>query len=181
MPSDAEVRALYEASKRMLVEPPRCRLAPVFIAAPSGQVTSAKLDEVTARLKAKGATSEAGFAALAKADTDSKVGAARSGEIGWLAEPAIAPEIRAALKDLKPGGVTAPVRLANGCHTVRFMEMKPAGTTPIPFDEVKDQLATQLRPQRMAKARQDFMTALIAKEGISLDEEALKILAVQIK
>lgn len=180
-PSQDEVRALYEASKAKLVEPPRTRLAQVFIAAPAGQASSAKLDEVTLKLKTKGATSEAGFAALAKAYTDSKVEAARGGEIGWLAEPSIDPGIRAALQDLKPGSVTAPVRLANGWHIVRLMERKPAGTTPVPFDKVKDQLATQLRRQRIDKTRQNFVTALIGKEGIALDDEALKTLAGQIR
>lgn len=185
VPSDAEVRALYEASKAKLVEPPRYRLAQVFIAAPAGQVSSAKLDDVIAKLKARrpttGATSETGFAAVAKAYSDSKIEAARGGEIGWLAEPSIAPEIRAALKDLKPGGVTAPVRLANGWHIVRLMEMKPPGTTSVPFDTVKGQLATQLKRQRIDNARQDFVTSLIGKDGITLDEEALKAIAAKMQ
>ncbi|MFG1270481.1 peptidylprolyl isomerase [Xanthobacter versatilis] len=180
-PSDTDVRALYEASKTKLVAPARYRLAQIFIAAPAGQTSSPKLDEVTAKLKARGATSETGFAALAKAYTDSKTEAARGGEIGWLAEPSIAPEIRAALKDLKPGGVTAPVRLANGWHIVRLMEVQPAGTTAVPYDTVKDQLAAQLKRQRIDAARQDYVSGLIGKDGIAIDDAALTALAARVK
>ncbi|MFG1284753.1 peptidylprolyl isomerase [Xanthobacter autotrophicus] len=47
----------------------------------------------------------------------------------------------------------APVRLASGWHIVRMVEMKPGGTEPVPFEQVKDRLATQLRRQRIDEAR----------------------------
>lgn len=51
-------------------------------------------------------------------------------------------------------GGMAPVRLANGWHIVRMVEMKPGGgTEPVPFEQVRDRLATQLRRQRIDQAR----------------------------
>lgn len=180
-PSETQVRALYEENRGKLVAPPRYRLSQIFIAAPKEQATSAKLDAVTVKLKGKGAASASGFAALAKTYSDSNVEAARGGEIGWLAETAVAPEILEALKGLKPGAVTPPVRLTNGWHVVRLMEVKPAGTTPAPFDTVKDQFARQMRRQRIEQARRDFISALIARSEFILDDNALKALAADLK
>lgn len=180
-PSEADVHALYDQNRNKLVAPARYRLAQIFIAAPSEQATSAKLDEVLAKLKRKGATSQKDFAALAKAYSDSKIEAARGGEIGWLVEPAIAPEIRSALTDLKPGAVTPPIRLVNGWHIVRLLAIEPPGTAPVPFDKVKDQLTAQMRRQRADKARQDYISTLIEKNGLTLDNEALKVLAAHLQ
>lgn len=46
---------------------------------------------------------------------------------------------------------------------------------------MKDQLATQLKRQRIDKARQNFVTSLIGKDGITLDEEALKAIAAKMQ
>lgn len=180
-PSEQEVRALYEENKGKLVAPARYRLAQIFIAAPKDESASAKLDAVMAKLKGKGATSQKGFAALAKTFSDSKIEAARGGEIGWLAEPAIAPEIRSAFKDLKPGAVTPPIRLANGWHIVRLLAIAPPGTTPVPFDKVRDQLTAQMRRQKLEQVRRDYISTLIEKNGLTLDDEALKALATRLR
>lgn len=180
-PAEAAVRAVYEKAEGKLATMQRYRLAQIFIAAPKDEPAGAKLDEVQRKLKGKDATSAAGFAALAKALSDSKIEAARGGEIGWLSETAVAPEILAALKGVKPGGVTAPIRLANGWHIVRLMEVKPIGGKLASFETAKDQLADQMRRRRQDEARRDYVAALIDRGGLTLDEPALERLAGEMK
>ena len=77
--------------------------------------------------------------------------------------------------------MTKPVRLANGWHILRLGEIKPAGSEPAPLDSIKNQLSAQLRRQRIEKARQDYVSALIAKEGLNLDQRALDKLNAELQ
>jgi len=186
-PTEAEVRALYDANKTALVAPRRFLLAQIFIAAPKdGKDEKAKeaqarttqhVDEVMKKLKTKGAD----FAAIAKDMSDAKAEAAKGGEIGWFAEPQIVPEIRQALTGLEKGAVTAPVRLSDGWHILRLVDMKPAGTEPLPFAEAKAPLVAEMRRQKQAAERQAYITKLLQEKPPVINELVLSKLAPVLK
>jgi peptidylprolyl isomerase len=173
-PSEAEARTFYDANTAAFVPPKRYRLAQIFVADATGAAPSPKLDAVLARLKLKGAD----FATIARQVSDAKAEAEKGGEIGWLGEPALAPEIRAAIATAKKDAVTAPIRLADGWHIVKVLDLAPAGSAPLAFEQVKPTLAAEMRRRKVAADKQAFIEALLKADPPIVDEmglaEALK-------
>lgn len=107
-PSETELQAAYEAAKPSLVSPKAVRLAQVYVALPkdadkaSTEKAKAKVDAVTKKLKEKSAD----FSAVASAQSDDAASREKGGEIGWLAESQIQPEIRELLPKLAVGSVS---------------------------------------------------------------------------
>ncbi|PKU22451.1 peptidylprolyl isomerase [Telmatospirillum siberiense] len=168
-PSEAELQSAYEANKAAFVAPRQIRLAQIFVSAPRGSKASSKLDEVQEKLKARGAD----FSALARDYSDNKPEAAKGGEIGWLADPQLLPAIAQALSTLSPGMVTAPIRLDDGWHIVKLLEIKAAGTQPLPLAEVRKSLVEQMRNQKAIEVRQAYFTDLLRQHPPVLNELAI--------
>jgi peptidylprolyl isomerase len=176
-PTDAEVKAAYEANKAAFEVPRQFRLSQIFLVGPAETdkegVSKArqKLDQVVAKLKQKGAD----FAAIARTDSDDKESAPRGGEIGWLTESQMVPGIRSAVT-LAKEGVSEPIRLDDGWHLLKVLETKPAFTRPLA--EARESIATQLRADRARANRQAYLTKLLEQNPPTINELALpKVLA----
>ncbi|ACB96626.1 peptidylprolyl isomerase [Beijerinckia indica] len=186
-PTEAEVRAAYDANKSALIAPRRYQLAQIFIAAPKidqtkddktkDEKTSARLDELMKKLQGKSGD----FEVLAREYSDAKAEAAKGGEIGWLAEPSLMPEIRQAVSGLTKGATTAPIRLNDGWHILHILDIREAGSEPLPFTEVKGPLAEQMRRQRLTNERQTYLTHLLKQKVPVVNELALTKLAPTLK
>src|SRR5258708_28218894 len=96
---------------------------------PTGREGTARkrLDDV---LKAK--QPGADFAALAHSVSDDAATAERDGEIGWVAEPDLRPEIRSLVIGLAKTAITDPVRLDNRWHILQTMGTQTSPTTSLP-------------------------------------------------
>ena len=176
-PSEAELEAAYEANKAAFLVARQYRLAQIFIAAAKGDKEAeakgqARLAEVAKKLKARGAD----FAALAREHSDTKGEAENGGEIGWLPEPQIVPEIRQAVAGLAKDGLAEPIRLDDGWHIVKLLDTKPAGSRPLA--EVRDGLAEQLRQKRAQAVRQAHLNRLLQENPTAINELALSTLIV---
>ena len=86
------------------------------------------------------------LAAEVSADDGSK---AQGGDLGWMT-PRDAP-FEKALFAMQPGAISDPVRSDFGFHVIKLDEIRPA--TVRPFEEVRDELAADLRTR---KAEQMF-------------------------
>lgn len=173
-PAEAELKAFYDANARSLVEPRRFRLAQIFISAPAGSAPSveaaaqARLDQLLAALVAP----EADFEALARRVSDEPRSAAQGGEVGFVTEAQLRPELRPLLADLAPGGVSKPVRLPDGWHLVKCLELQPG--RPVPLAQVKEALAGRMRAERAAANRQAYLTRLLQENPIAVNELSLR-------
>ena len=96
-----------------------------------------------ARPDAKVRASGADFAALAKASSEHTQSSASGGDLGWLTENQILPEVRAAVTQLKPGWVTGAVKTAQGWHVVKLLERKDIQV--LPLADVRDRIVAALR------------------------------------
>ena len=166
-PSEAEVKEVFEARKAELNIPRQVQLAQIFLSAAEGEDLKTRLESVQGKLKQPGAN----FAAIAEKNSDDPASAAQGGEIGWIAESSLEPEIRKALGGLGKGAVSAPVRLADGYHIVRIVDVKEA--RPATFEEVRDQLVRVLREQRGRLNREAYLAKLQQQNPLSLNELAL--------
>jgi len=172
-PGEADLKAAYEANKASLLLPRQFKLAQIFVAAPK-TAESAAIESAKTRIEAIRKNlrqPNADFAAIARAQSDEKTSAASNGEIGWVAENQIQPEIRAKVAELSKNGVSDPIRLDDGWHIMKCLEVKEARTAS--FDEVRARLAQQLRAERARATRQAYLAELVKQNPLSVNELGL--------
>ena len=174
-PSEAEVREAYETNKASFFVPKSFRLAQIYIDnKPDEKTASARLALVQEALKAP----KADFAALAREHSQEATSAARGGEIGWLTEDQIQPEIRAELPALQLNVVSAPLKLTDGWHILKVMDIKEASTPTL--DQVKPLIVRQLRAAKTKANSDAYLADLLKTHPVAINELALpKALAAQ--
>ncbi|WJH41189.1 peptidylprolyl isomerase [Aliirhizobium terrae] len=170
-PAEAELRSAYEANKTAFLVPRQYRLAQIFVASGTDEATrkaaSAKLAEIKSKLGKPGAD----FAKIAAEASDQKETAAQGGELGWLAESQVRPEIPSRVTGLGPNEVSEPVQLDDGWHILRLLETKPAET--LPMDSVRQVLVQQLRAQRADQLKRAYLAQLLEHNPPAINELAL--------
>jgi PPIC-type PPIASE domain len=171
-PSDEDVQKVYDANRGALLMPREFQLAQVFIPAPKDADKAAEdkarksLDDVQRKLKAPGAD----FAAIAAAENDAKNG----GDLGWIPENQIRPEIRTQVMGLAKNAVSEPIRLDDGWHILKLIDTKAAYTRTLP--EVRDQLVQQMRAERATMLRRAYLAELLKQHPPVLNELAISSL-----
>lgn len=99
----------------------------------------AKADDILKQLK-----NGADFAALAKKDSDDKGSGEKGGDLDWIVKGQMqVPEFEAAAFALKPMELSPVVTSSLGYHIIQVLAKEPARVKP--FDEVKAQLADELK------------------------------------
>jgi parvulin-like peptidyl-prolyl isomerase len=172
-PSEADLKAAYEANKAALVAPRQFRLAQIFVSTPSGadeatlKKAQSKLDGITKQLGKSGAD----FAAIAGKESDESNAAANGGELGWLAEAQIQPEIRESVTALAKGVISKPARLADGWHILKLLEVRES--RQLTLDEVRGELSKRLRTKQSQINRQTYLSKLLEKNPITVNELAV--------
>lgn len=168
-PSEDDLQKVYDANRAALLMPRQFQLAQIFIAAPkdADKATEDKakksLDETLAKLKAPGAD----FAAIARAVNESK----DAGDLGWVAENQIRPEIKSVVIGLAKNSVSEAVRLEDGWHVLKLLDTKAAYTRTLP--EVREQLVQQIRSERANAMRRAYIAELLKRNPPVLNELAL--------
>jgi parvulin-like peptidyl-prolyl isomerase len=173
-PSDDELQKVYDANRAALLMPRQFELAQIFVAVPKDADKAAEeqgkksLDDLLRKLKAPAAD----FAALAN-----ESGGKNGGELGWLAETQVRPEIRVKVMELAKGAVSEPIRLDDGWHIVKLVDTKAAYTRTLP--EVRDQIAQQMRNERAAGLRRAYIAELLKAHPPVVNEFALSNLLLE--
>lgn len=164
-PSEEELKAAYERNRAALTVPRSFRLAQIFIGEQKG--AQEKLAALQRRLKA----TPAAFGAIAREVSEEKESASRDGEIGWVSEGQIQPEILARLPELKLNAVSEPVRLKDGWHILKVLDVREP-FTPL-FDQVRLQLAQRLRAEKTRATMQAYMAEMLQKHPVAVNEVVL--------
>ena len=172
-PTDAELRAAYEERRSALQVPQTFHLAQIYIADPRGQDKAsaakarARLDKVRELVRAPGAD----FAAIARDHSEERESAARGGEIGWLTQKQIQPEIFAKLPELKFKVASEALRLDDGWHFVMVLDARQPFTPPL--EQIREELTRQLRTERSRILTQSYLTELLQKDPLVINELTL--------
>jgi len=169
-PSQADLETAYETLKKnnALQVPKQYRLAQIYIACPKG---ADKATEEKAQSKVDAAVKawkNGDFASVAKSQSDDRASAQRGGEIGTLGESQIQPEIRSAISSLSKNGTTEPIRLNDGWHIIRVIEVKEPYTASL--DEVKAALANELRKEKAQVLAKAYLAKLLQQNPVTLNE-----------
>lgn len=112
----------------------------------------------------------ADFAKLAAANSEREANGVRTapeykGKVGAFEVPSLRQDIASAIKDVKAGGVSEPVRSTEGYQIIRVDERTPASTSAT-FNENRTREAMTV--ERGTKAREDYLQGL-------RDEACIKI------
>jgi parvulin-like peptidyl-prolyl isomerase len=158
-PTEAQIQAVYESNMSATPVPRQFRVAQIFVAAApdkqSEDKVRRKLDQVQRKLQQAGAD----FAAIAAADSEDRVAAENGGELGWLSDAQLRPEIRSQVMGLANGAVSDPIRLDDGWHIIRLIDTKAA--------------YTRIREERAAANRRAYLAKLIEQSPPVINELAL--------
>lgn len=161
--SDAAIKAYYDAHKEdFTITKERLKLAQILIALPANpnaaQLADAQKKAATIRARAlKGDD----FGDLARVYSDD-VSKSNGGELGWFAPGDVNDAILAAVKPLKIGEVSAPVRTGHGIHIVKLEEHEVPGV--VPLSEVKEQIRNELVDEQSATALQKWVESDLVKQ-----------------
>jgi len=172
-PSTAELQAAYETLKKnnALQVPKQYHLAQIYVACPKGSDKSVE-DKAQSKLDTAVKAIKGGdFSDVAKSQSDDPASAQRGGDLGFLAETQIQPEIRTALTSLSKGAVTDPIRLNDGWHVIRLIEIKDPYTATL--DEVKVSLTNELRSERAKAVSKAYLGKLLQHDPVTLNEIAV--------
>lgn len=174
-PSDDDVKKAYEAnlSAPGLMGPAQYRLAQILIVQPENadKAVASAAAKKAADLAAKAQVKGADFAKLAKENSDNKDTAPNGGDVGWLPEDRMLPELRAIVQRMEKGDVSAPIRGTNSWHIIKLVDKKPAAVRPLP--EVRDAIVREMRMQRSQEIARQYLDAIAAKSQITVNQMEL--------
>ncbi len=160
---DADIKAFYDSHKDdFTVTKERLKLAQILVALPANptpaQVSAAQKKAAMIRARAlKG--DDFGDLARVYSDDDSK---SNGGELGWFAPGDINDQILAAVKPLKPGDISQPVRTSHGIHIVRLEDHQVPGM--VPLIEVKAQIRDQLVSEQSSAQLEKWVESDLVKQ-----------------
>ncbi len=166
-PSEAELQAAFEANQAALVVPRQFQISQVYIAAPEG---AAPEDEAKAKTRLSAARQALGkkpFAEVVAEFSDEKSGKDEA-NLPWVGEPLLQPAIREALKSLKTGTVSEPIRLADGWHLLKVVAVRDS--RPATFAEVREGLRQRVRAERQQAEGMKYVNELLQKNPVSINE-----------
>ena len=171
-PDEQEIETTYDANKSAFIVPRQYRLAQIYVGLPTGadkateEQATKKVAAIQAKLKQK-----ADFAAVAKELSDQRETADNGGDLGWVMENQLLPEIKAQAGGLAVGAFGEPLKLADGYHIIKLVETKAAQTRPI--SEVRDVLVQRLRAQRTEMMRRAYLARALEQNPAVVNELAL--------
>lgn len=180
-PSEDEIKAFYEASKDSLTVPAEYQLAQLFVSVAEGAdaAAAAAAQRKAADLAARVQKAPADFARVAREASEHKESAAKGGELGWVPEPQLLPEIRAVVTRMNKGDVSAPIRSASGWHVVRLLDRKPSSVRALA--DVRDQLVASLRLRKAQEAERAYIEGLLSKSAVTVNQVELQKVQALIK
>ena len=170
-PSETELKSAYDARKGTLLVPKQFQLAQIYVANPktSDKATDdrarAQIDGIAKKVKQAGAD----FAAIARTDSEERQTAARGGEVGWVVETSLQPEIRSKIG--AKGSISEPIRLGDGWYIIKVVDVRESRTPT--FEEVKEQLSKAMKADRFKQNQEAYLAKLQQQNPMSINELAL--------
>src|SRR5437588_72686 len=172
IPEDV-IKKQYQGNMQQYQVPNRVHLLQIMVK--TYGKTDAEVDEVRKRAEdvLRQAKKGAKFEELAKKYSEDST-KDKGGDLGWVGQNQMAPELEKAAFGLGVGQVSELIRTPYGFHIIKVLEKETAHTKP--FDEVKDSLRTQALLNEAEKQTNDIVDqmsrAIRQSNKISLDDLA---------
>lgn len=175
--TDKQLKAFYDEQKELYTTKARRKISHILFAvnADSDAAALKKARQARERLKTED------FAKLAEALSDDKLTAKNGGDLGLFEPGVMEKSFDEAVKSLKPGEVSQPVKSAFGYHLIKVTEFVPAVVKP--YEAVRDQVK---KAYQTAQAEDKFYEAGETLSELSFEhpdslEEAAHAVGLKIK
>jgi peptidyl-prolyl cis-trans isomerase D len=145
--SDADLRAIYNSSMDNFKMPARVKARHILIKTQGKSDTEKKQAQAKAEDILKQLKAGADFSQLAMKNSEDSSNAPKGGDLGFFVRGQMVPEFDKAAFAMKPGELSGIVTTEFGYHIIKLDEKEEARVKP--FEEVKGELATQLKKQRV--------------------------------
>lgn len=164
-----EVRRYFDQHKDKFLRPESVELSEIFLS-----LAGKKEDEVKARANQLVAQLRGGadFGTLAATYSERELNGVRSapqdkGKVGLFETPGLRPDIAAAIKDVKVGGVSDPLRTDEGYQILR-VDARTAGSNTPTFNE--NRVREAITAERSPKEREKYLQELRNDAYINIAE-----------
>ncbi|MEQ1668286.1 MAG: SurA N-terminal domain-containing protein, partial [Sulfuriferula sp.] len=148
---DASVQQYYQANAAKYSEPEQRSARHILIAvaanadATKRAAAKAKAEQLYKQVQAN----PAGFAELAKQNSEDPGSAADGGDLGWFPRNAMVKPFADAVFAMQPNEIKGPVATDFGYHIVMLSGVKPAQVQP--FEQVQSSIVGELQKQQASK------------------------------
>lgn len=171
-PKEADVKIAYETNRDTFLEPKAWLLAQIFVSAvPAESNVTADPEAKVKRISEELKKDPASFGALAAKESEEPVSAAKQGEIGWLPEPRIHPDIRTVLPGLALGAISEPVRMDDGWHFIKVLDIREARVPTL--EQIREPLSERLRAEKARLGTEAYLAELLREHPIAINEMVL--------
>ena len=169
-PNQSEVATAYEANKAKFTLPKQYHLAQIAFPLPPGAQQTVDDD---AKRRAQDARTQAikphaDFADLARKLSQERNSGSNGGDLGWVREDQLQPALKTIVAGLAENAISEPVRSQSAWVVLKMLGTRPAG--PAPLAEIQDQLIQAMRQSRAQQATQGYITEMLRREPIQLNE-----------
>jgi peptidylprolyl isomerase len=180
-PSEDEIKGFYKASEASFAVATQYHLAQIFVAAPdpSDKVATAAAQKKASDIAARVQRAPGEFAKIAREISEHKDSAPKGGDLGWLPENQLIPEVRTAVLRMTKGELSPPLRSATGWHIVRLIDRKPGATRPL--SEVREAIVSTMRLRRAQEAERNYVEGLLGKASVTVNQVELQKLQATIR
>jgi peptidyl-prolyl cis-trans isomerase SurA len=148
--SSDEVKKYYDTHLDKFRKPETVKLSEIYLTTNGKDEAAVKARVLELITQARAG---ADFGALAAANSEREKNGTRTapqdkGSVGEFEVPALREDLVAAIKDLKVGGVTEPIRTSDGYQILRLDERSPSGSAPVFNDNrVREQMLSEQQPK----------------------------------
>lgn len=166
-PSEADLRAFYEAQQALFTEPDKVRLRFILLkvdpSSPRAAWDKAREEAAAIRARIEKGADFADLAQLHSADVSSSKG----GDMGFLHRGTMPAALHDEIDKLREGDVSEPLTLLEGVGLMKVIERAPAKV--VPFESAKQRVASLWKRQTSERAWSDYIARLRAEANIQIN------------
>jgi parvulin-like peptidyl-prolyl isomerase len=158
----AEYRDFYDTHRDRFLQPERYRASHLFLAAPPEtplQVVDVKQKTIAALWERVHKGED--FFELVAANSEDEASNARGGDLGFFSESRMLPDFCAAVRKLRVGEISQPVRTRLGFHIIQLTDVKPA--RQMTFEEAQPEIALAFENSKLAAAMRNLRGQLLER------------------
>jgi peptidyl-prolyl cis-trans isomerase SurA len=153
--SQDELHKYFDAHRDVFLKPESVELSEIFLGLAGKQEADVKATAIKLVTQLRGG---ADFCTLAAAYTERPAtGGQKPCKVGLFQVPDLRPDIAGAVKNVKPGGISEPLKTDEGYQILR-VDAREAGSNAPTFNE--NQVREALTHERSPKAREDYLQGL---------------------